>query len=47
MGRSGIRAVIPGVWGRLRRTTVVVMQLPGGGEIGLYQPKHPTALGLK
>jgi hypothetical protein len=23
------------------------MQLPGGGEVGLYQPKHPTALGLK
>jgi hypothetical protein len=22
-------------------------QLPSGGEIGLYQPKHPTALGLK
>jgi len=23
------------------------MRLPGGGEIGLYQPKHPMALGLK
>jgi hypothetical protein len=22
------------------------IKLPGGGEIGLYQPKHPTALGL-
>jgi catechol 2,3-dioxygenase-like lactoylglutathione lyase family enzyme len=22
-------------------------KLPSGGEIGLYQPKHPTALGLK
>ena len=22
------------------------IQLPGGGEIGLYQPKHPTALHL-
>jgi catechol 2,3-dioxygenase-like lactoylglutathione lyase family enzyme len=21
------------------------MRLPGGGEIGLYQPKHPTAIG--
>ena len=29
-------------WGSLTR-----MRLPGGGEIGLYQPKHPTALGLK
>ncbi len=28
-------------WGALTRLT-----LPGGGEIGLYQPHHPTALGL-
>lgn len=28
-------------WGLL--TTI---QLPGGGELGLYQPKHPTAIGL-
>ena len=26
------------------RTTV---KLPSGGEIGLYQPMHPTAIGLK
>jgi len=26
-------------WGSLSR-----IQLPSGGEIGLYQPKHPTAL---
>jgi catechol 2,3-dioxygenase-like lactoylglutathione lyase family enzyme len=26
------------------KTTI---KLPGGGEVGLYQPKHPTALGLK
>ena len=26
------------------RTTV---QLPSGGEIGLYQPTHPTAIGLE
>jgi catechol 2,3-dioxygenase-like lactoylglutathione lyase family enzyme len=25
--------------------SVTKMQLPGGGGIGLYQPKHPTALG--
>ena len=25
------------------KTTI---QLPSGGEIGLYQPRHPTALGL-
>jgi catechol 2,3-dioxygenase-like lactoylglutathione lyase family enzyme len=29
-------------WGSITR-----MQLPGGGQIGLYQPKHPTALNLK
>ena len=28
-------------WGSITK-----MQLPGGGEIGLYQPKHPTALDL-
>jgi hypothetical protein len=28
-------------WGSL--TTVA---LPGGGALGIYQPKHPTALGL-
>jgi catechol 2,3-dioxygenase-like lactoylglutathione lyase family enzyme len=27
-------------WGSITR-----IKLPGGGEIGLYQPKHPTALG--
>jgi catechol 2,3-dioxygenase-like lactoylglutathione lyase family enzyme len=24
-----------------------MMRLPGGDEVGLYQPKHPTALALK
>jgi catechol 2,3-dioxygenase-like lactoylglutathione lyase family enzyme len=28
-------------WGSITR-----IKLPGGGEIGLYQPKHPTALNL-
>lgn len=27
-----------------RSGTVTKLQLPGGGKIGLYQPKHPTAL---
>jgi catechol 2,3-dioxygenase-like lactoylglutathione lyase family enzyme len=27
-------------WGSITK-----IKLPGGGEIGLYQPKHPTALG--
>ena len=25
--------------------SITSMRLPGGGEIRLYQPKHPTALG--
>jgi catechol 2,3-dioxygenase-like lactoylglutathione lyase family enzyme len=29
-------------WGSITK-----MRLPGGGDVGLYQPKHPTALGLK
>jgi catechol 2,3-dioxygenase-like lactoylglutathione lyase family enzyme len=28
-------------WGSLTR-----MRLPGGGQVGLYQPRHPTALSL-
>jgi hypothetical protein len=28
-------------WGSITK-----IQLPSGGEVGLYQPKHPTALGL-
>jgi hypothetical protein len=28
-------------WGSITK-----MRLPGGGEVGLYRPKHPTALGL-
>jgi catechol 2,3-dioxygenase-like lactoylglutathione lyase family enzyme len=29
-------------WGSITK-----IPLPGGGGVGLYQPKHPTALGLK
>ena len=29
-------------WGSLTR-----IKLPGGGELGLYQPKHPTAASVK
>jgi catechol 2,3-dioxygenase-like lactoylglutathione lyase family enzyme len=28
-------------WGSITK-----LRLPGGGEVGLYQPKHKTALGL-
>jgi catechol 2,3-dioxygenase-like lactoylglutathione lyase family enzyme len=31
----------------LRWGSITKMPLPGGGQIGLYQPKHPTALALK
>jgi catechol 2,3-dioxygenase-like lactoylglutathione lyase family enzyme len=27
--------------------SVTKLRLPGGGQIGLYQPKHPTAYNLK
>jgi hypothetical protein len=29
-----------------RRVSITKILLPSGAEIGLYQPKHPTALGL-
>jgi hypothetical protein len=29
-------------WGSITK-----IKLPGGGEVGLYQPKHPTALDLR
>jgi catechol 2,3-dioxygenase-like lactoylglutathione lyase family enzyme len=29
-------------WGSITK-----MRLPGGGDVHLYQPKHPTALALK
>ena len=28
-------------WGAITK-----IQLPGGGKVGLYQPKHPTAIGI-
>lgn len=31
---------------RERWGSMVKILLPGGGEVGLYQPKHPTALAL-
>ncbi|HWF03347.1 MAG TPA: VOC family protein, partial [Candidatus Angelobacter sp.] len=34
-------AVTEARWG-----SITSIQLPGGGELGLYQPKHPTALEL-
>jgi hypothetical protein len=31
----------------LRWGSITKMQLPGGGAVGLYQPKHPLAIDLK
>ena len=41
LGEKGIRCsgVQEERWGSITR-----IPLPGGGEVGLYQPKHPTAL---
>jgi catechol 2,3-dioxygenase-like lactoylglutathione lyase family enzyme len=43
LGAKGVRCstVHEERWGSITR-----IQLPGGGVVGLYQPKHPTALGL-
>ena len=30
----------------VRWGSITKIRLPGGGEVGLYQPKHPTALAL-
>ena len=40
--RKGVRcsAVSEERWGSVTR-----ISLPGGGDLGLYQPKHPTAIG--
>ena len=36
-----VRPVADQGWGR-----VTAIRLPGGGELGLYEPRHPTALQL-
>jgi len=43
LGEKGVRCseVQEARWGSISK-----IPLPGGGEVGLYQPKHPTALGL-
>ena len=44
LARKGVKCsdVQEARWGSITK-----MRLPGGGEVGLYQPKHPTALALK
>jgi hypothetical protein len=41
LGTRGVRCseVEEARWGSVTR-----IRLPGGGEVGLYQPKHPLAL---
>ena len=41
LGEKGVRysEVQEARWG-----SIIKIRLPGGGEVGLYQPKHPTAM---
>jgi catechol 2,3-dioxygenase-like lactoylglutathione lyase family enzyme len=43
LAKKGVKcsAIQEARWGSITK-----IHLPGGGELGLYQPKHPTALGL-
>ncbi len=43
LGKKGVQCsdVQEARWGSITK-----IQLPGGGVVGLYQPKHPTALNL-
>ena len=44
LGARGVelaRPITNQAWG-----ASTAIKLPGGGELGLYQPRHPTALGL-
>jgi catechol 2,3-dioxygenase-like lactoylglutathione lyase family enzyme len=43
LGKKGVQCskVENERWGSMTK-----VQLPGGGEVGLYEPKHPTALTL-
>ena len=43
LGKKGVQCseVQEARWG-----SIAHIRLPGGGEVGLYQPKHPTALAV-
>jgi catechol 2,3-dioxygenase-like lactoylglutathione lyase family enzyme len=43
LAEKGVRCsdVQEAQWGSITK-----IQLPGGGKVGLYQPKHPTAIGI-
>lgn len=44
LAKKGVQCSAPEEqrWG-----TITKISLPGGGSIGLYQPKHPTAIGRR
>lgn len=44
LARKGVQCseVQEARWGSITK-----MELPGGGAVGIYQPKHPLAIGLK
>jgi hypothetical protein len=44
LAKKGVKCseVLEARWGSITK-----MQLPGGGTIGLYQPKHPLAINLE
>jgi catechol 2,3-dioxygenase-like lactoylglutathione lyase family enzyme len=43
LGKKGVECseVQEARWGSITR-----IELPGGGQVGIYQPKHPTALDI-
>jgi catechol 2,3-dioxygenase-like lactoylglutathione lyase family enzyme len=47
MARLGAKGVLFSEVENERWGSITRMRLPGGGEIGLYQPKHPTAIAAK
>src|ERR1700720_77010 len=47
MKALGNRGVVCSDIQEARWGSITKIRLPGGGQVGLYQPKHPTALALK
>jgi catechol 2,3-dioxygenase-like lactoylglutathione lyase family enzyme len=46
MAALGEKGVLFSQVQEVRWGSITKLQLPGGGEVGLYQPKHKLALGL-
>jgi catechol 2,3-dioxygenase-like lactoylglutathione lyase family enzyme len=46
MAELSAKGVTCGEITEARWGSITSIHLPGGGELGLYQPKHPTAIGL-